>query len=151
ACLRCQNRMRAMRLMVVFALSLIWTCQAFGQPRLKAFFGEGRALAQQSDWPGFFRGEPRDVVIAGDYAYVGMHEGGPAVFDIHDPAKPSLAGGTWDMARSVRVAHSGTHLYAIDWTFGMDSFDVSQPDRPVRVGYYNTSGRPAGIQVSGHY
>jgi len=78
-------------------------------------------------------GQPRDVVVRGDYAYV-LTDGGLIVLDISDPPNASIAatlpfGGTWNM----HLAIEGQYVYAVYGDFSSGSLyiiDVSTPTSP---------------------
>src|SRR6185436_10914162 len=73
-------------LFAIFAYSLqLGFSTAVAQPRLKP--------AQPSAWPGYLRGAPQTLRLAGKYAYVGLSRPGPTpggvtVVDLSDPANP---------------------------------------------------------------
>lgn len=52
---------------------------------------------------------------------------------------------------SLDVFVAGTYAYIADGTAGLSIVDVSNPDTPVSIGSYNTSGTAQGVYVSGTY
>jgi|GEM_PF-2316394 len=49
------------------------------------------------------------------------------------------------------VYAQGNYVYVADDTVGLQIIDVSQPDRPLVVGSYDTPGWACGVQVQGNY
>ncbi len=85
-----------------------------------------------------------DILIEGDYAYIGDHEG-IRIIDINSMELVS----TYSLRRAHTLYLSGTHLYVVDGT-GFWVLDVQNPEEPDSIGYYKKLGA-VGLDVSGNY
>ena len=79
-------------------------------------------------------GRPHDLVISGDYAYLGDWTAGLTVVDISDPRWPQQVYNydTPGLANSVFL-HDTLALVA-DWSQGIAIFDISDPAAPFLTG-----------------
>ena len=102
----------------------------------------------------YIGGKPRDVFVAGNYAYVAGIEVF-SIIDITDKAKPVMAGyhdmedKTFGLAWSVYV--SGDYAYITDWYNGLRIFDISDPASPTEIGAFEDLSFPMDVHVSGNY
>lgn len=122
----------------------------------------GDLLQRMGSWPEFTRGPALDVSLAGHYAYVAIGEGGLAVIDITDPAKPKRAGTYLAPGRTERVlvadaraylatnVHRGGGCEAENWRGHLVILDVSDPANPTLLGTYITGTSITSLQVDGN-
>jgi YD repeat-containing protein len=98
---------------------------------------------------------PRDVALAGNYAYVTAGDSGVAVVDIADPLHPALLGYVPTFGWTYAIQVRGSHAYLLDEIRGLLIADISNPEDPQIVG-----ALPAGsvmpdlrssLAVSGDY
>ena len=95
-------------------------------------------------------GQPGDIALSGDRAYVGLRKGrGLSVVDISDPADLREVGRA-DGREGISVAVSGDVLYLGMGTAGVAVYDVSS-DTPVFVRAFSTPGSANGFAVDGGY
>ncbi len=94
-------------------------------------------------------GAARDVVLAGDVAYVADRAGGLGVIDVTDPANPSLTStfATPDVATG--VVADGDAVLVADGASGLVIVDVSDPSIPVLEGSLDTSGFATALALAG--
>ncbi len=83
--------------------------------------------------------------------YVAAGEDGLAIWNILDPAHPSLIGKYRPASRVYGVTKSDRHAYVTLSTGGLIILDVNDPSQPWEVGRYNSWGETHGVQVLGHY
>jgi fibronectin type 3 domain-containing protein len=94
-----------------------------------------------------------DVFVAGDYAYA-MESVALRIFDISDPAQPTLTGGVLGFPgyfHGVDVFVAGTHAFVAFGDYGLLTIDVSDPENPVLAGAVDTPGKAVGVYVAGNY
>ncbi len=103
-------------------------------------------LAGSCDTPG----EPYNVFISGEYAYVADRESGLQVIDIFDPTDPIIAG-SYDTGIACDVFVSGDYAYVADWNSGLQVVDISDPANPTNTSVYSTYIQAQGVFVSGDY
>lgn len=106
-------------------------------------------VRQIGSWPGYARGDAQAVFVAGDRAYVATGDGGLVIFDVRQPAQPTVLGryDTSGSARGIQVV--GATAYVADDSAGLQILDVSNPAAVVRVGGYNNNGFATDVQVVG--
>jgi hypothetical protein len=92
----------------------------------------------------------RDLVIAGDLAYVAGGAYGLHVCDFSDPVSPAPIRDTrWANAYDVAVA--GDYAFVADQSAGVQVFNITDPETwPVLLGSYGAPN-PWGITVDGDY
>ena len=98
-------------------------------------------------------GYPFSVVGGGNYAYVvNFTSNVLQVFDVSNPAIPTLAGTVATYANPVSVAVNGNYVYVVasSGSSPLQVFDVSNPAAPTPVGSVDTYGYPWSIAVSGN-
>ncbi|MBE7504559.1 MAG: immunoglobulin domain-containing protein [Verrucomicrobiales bacterium] len=93
-------------------------------------------LDHLGSWPGGNTGHPVVVWPSGDRAYVAQQEGGLAILDITDPARPVRLGGIQTADRAYDVCVVGDYAYVADANQGIQVVRVTDPTRPVRVAGY---------------
>jgi hypothetical protein len=92
-------------------------------------------------------GYPRNVYVAGSYAYVADGTAGLAVIDISDPTQPRQVG-SYDLAMiAFDVAVADGYAYLADYQTGLHVVDVRDPAHPRRVGG-NTSFAAQALTVT---
>jgi putative ubiquitin-RnfH superfamily antitoxin RatB of RatAB toxin-antitoxin module len=99
-----------------------------------------------------------DIVIVGNYAYIGDDDG-LEIVDVSNPSSPTLIG-TYDTDLDITgVAVSGNYAYVTnnfyfnDVNRGyLDIVDITNPSSPRRVGSYTNAGGSGGdIAIEGNY
>ncbi len=96
-------------------------------------------------------GSTKAVAVQGDYAYLGV---GPRihVLNVADPAHLTLVGQSPVLPGVVNdLAASGGYLYVAAGEAGLRVVSVSDPTRPVEVGFYDTPGSATGLTVAGDH
>lgn len=101
-----------------------------------------------------------DVLLSGPYAYLADHYGGIQVMDVSNPAAPTPKGlylNPIDFYYYMDLALKGSWLYAsFYWAggaYGIDVFDVSDPNNPRRAGGYSVYDEPGigrGLDLAGN-
>jgi len=99
-------------------------------------------------------GEPREVYVNGNYAYVNAESNdhnGLHIFDVSDPALPSEVGffDTGSSASGVYV--SDNYAYVTNEEEGLRVIDVSDPTSPGEVGFFDTAGSAGNVYVYNNY
>jgi hypothetical protein len=96
-------------------------------------------------------GDPADIEIEGDLAYIADATAGLTIIDISNPAYPTLVGSydTPDNAQGVWV--HGDLALVCDRDEGLLILDISDPATPSYVGSYNTAGACFDAEVAGIY
>jgi len=89
----------------------------------------------------------RDVVVRGNYAYLGGDRLG--IFDISDPSNPSEIS-TYDYWHN-RLSLSGDYLYLVHNNYELKVVDISDPNNPTDAGYYQSEAVGQAVDVSGNY
>ena len=99
---------------------------------------------------GHVGGSIEAVFVQGDYAYIGQGTT-LAVLDVSDDATPTLVGRTAPLSIFAEIVQvSGNYAYVADRDMGMSVIDISNPVKPVEVGFYPLPGI-FKLQASGHY
>lgn len=99
----------------------------------------------------------RRVDSQGDYAYVVATSGTPNffIYNISNPAAPSLVGSLTVSASAINVAVEGNYAYiaTTNNNIEMQIINVTNPASPTIAGSFNSSGSADGygIRVSGNY
>ena len=105
----------------------------------------------------------RDVVAAGNYAYIGYYrlsnqgyDSGIQAIDVSDPTHPVLAGETEfpqsfaELKRVESLTIAGNYVYATDMYNGLVVFDIAVPSTPVIEAVFYISSA-MDVSVSGVY
>ncbi|MDP8239588.1 MAG: choice-of-anchor D domain-containing protein, partial [Candidatus Hatepunaea meridiana] len=104
-----------------------------------------------------------DVVVSGHFAYVADRLSGLRVIDISDPENPDEIGFCDTPGDAQGVALSGDFVYLADGAehpaynrggygaSGLRVIDVSDPENPEEVGFYNTPGKAKSVAVRGDF
>ncbi|MDP8240369.1 MAG: T9SS type A sorting domain-containing protein [Candidatus Hatepunaea meridiana] len=101
------------------------------------------------------------VVIVGDLAYIATGISGLQILNISDPENPEIIG-YWDdnpgIANSVTVSGDYAYVaYSPIWISGdpvgggLRVVDITDPENPEEVGFYDTPVDAIGVTVSGDY
>ena len=85
-----------------------------------------------------------DILIEGDYAYIGDHEG-VRIININNMELIS----TYSLKRAHTLYLKGTNLFVVDGT-GFWVLDVSDPAEPDSIGFYEKAGA-VGLDIVGDY
>ncbi len=75
-----------------------------------------------------------DVVLRGDYAYLGQSDDGIQIVDISNPATPTVVGERPASARSGILTLDGDRLYVARGSDGFDILDLTNPIAPALLG-----------------
>ena len=85
-----------------------------------------------------------DILVEGDYAYIGDHEG-VRIVNINDMELIS----TYSLKRAHSLYFRGTNLYVVDGT-GFYVLDVQDPAQPDSIGFYEKAGA-VGLDIIGNH
>ncbi|UCG52213.1 MAG: Ig-like domain-containing protein [Candidatus Latescibacterota bacterium] len=103
-------------------------------------------------------GIPKDIVVAGDYAFVAsmgiMGPAGVIVYDITDPSLISfveVCGDYGDAQAPTGVAVAGDYVYVADTSQGLVVFDITDPTNCPLAGSYDIGGSPTDVVVGGDH
>jgi hypothetical protein len=96
-------------------------------------------------------GNPHDVYVVGDYAYLGNWRAGLAVIDVSDPWQPELVFQYDTPGLSNSVFVSGSLALVADWNHGVTIFDISEPASPVYLSVFETPGVAYNVFVDSSY
>lgn len=94
-------------------------------------------------------GVVRNVIAAGQYAYVATGKGYVRVIDIADPAKPVEMASFVENSYAQGLALDGNYLYIADNAFGLRVVDISDPLHPKKVGEVKTPGAFSSVTIYG--
>src|SRR5262245_31467892 len=112
--------------LLVGGLHLHWAFLAFAQVNTIE-------LVHKGSWPVFVGGDAGSVQTTNGLAYVAIHFGGLAIFDVRDPDDPKPVGGLDTSGNSVRVKVVGTLAYMADGFAGLQIIDVADPAKPRKL------------------
>lgn len=74
------------------------------------------------------------MCVAGDHLYVAAHDAGLRVYDVSNPAAPTLSGAlTAGFVDAFAVAVDGARAYVADGAGGLKIVDVSTPSQPLLI------------------
>ncbi|MFH1843490.1 MAG: hypothetical protein ABIF77_09825, partial [bacterium] len=96
-------------------------------------------------------GYARQVVVAGNYAYLVSSVGGMFVVDISDASGPVIVGSIPPNDTAYDVAISGDHAYIADKNAGLQVVDISDPLAPAALSSCPTVDEARGVDVAGDY
>ncbi|MBT7789142.1 MAG: choice-of-anchor D domain-containing protein, partial [Calditrichaeota bacterium] len=111
-------------------------------------------------------GQPQDIAVEGDYAYVpdvGGNDGENSpgrddfigtslrVISIADPGNPVEVGFVEIEESANGIAVSGDYAYIAAYESGLRIIDIRNPQNPQEVSCFNTPGSANGVAVSGNY
>jgi hypothetical protein len=134
-------------------LALLAVCFAAGLGATHAAQPSLRPLVESGKWPAWPRGQPADIAVAGNHAYVALRQGGLGIYDVSDPGNPMQVGSVAISRRrsggAIGVTVSGAYAFVAKGEDGMDVVDVRNPARPRVVGNYR--GYCADVAVSGRF
>lgn len=91
----------------------------------------------------------RDVVVDGNHAFVADGLRGLLVYDVSDPAEPSLVGKEWLLGGGWSIAKRGDSVYLASGIYGIQVVDVSDPSAPVWVDNLFACDVVDGVEVGG--
>jgi hypothetical protein len=87
-----------------------------------------------------------DVVVQGDYAYVGSQGSGTSVVDISDPANPRVLGTADDRGICERIAVQDS-IVVVAGQFEVPIINVADPTNPHVVGVFDSLWSASGIAI----
>jgi hypothetical protein len=98
-------------------------------------------------------GNPRSVAVSGSFAYVVNADSNTLrVFNISNPAAPTLAGSIATGNNPYSVAVSGSFAYVVNANSNtLQVFNISNPAAPMLAGSVATGGNPRSVAVSGSF
>ena len=142
-------------------LSSLHSPGAFLFGSLLALACEGTAAAECIDYGDYIHSVgalnmalPRDLAVAGNYAYVADGIDDLQVIDITDPASPVVVDSLSLTGDQMGIAVNGQYVYMV-WVGGnaggLHVVKVSTGVSPTLVATLNLTGFPAGLAVNGTY
>lgn len=105
------------------------------------------AFRKISSYPGYVRGESRDLVVQNNHAYLAMEEGGLCVMDVSNPSAPSIVSRLDLPGRAVRVKVSGEFAYVAAYTGGAHIVNIANPAAPILVSTVETGRFVSDVAV----
>lgn len=93
-----------------------------------AVFPENERLGNPSFVP--LEGDPRDILVAGDVAYVAVFNDGLTALDLADPERPRLTS-RHPLPQAVGCAQAGGALYVADFRGNIVIFNLDNPREPL--------------------
>jgi hypothetical protein len=94
-------------------------------------------------------GQPGDVALYQDYAYVGLRKGrGLSVIDVSDPAAMEEVGRVDDGREGISVAAADGALYLGMGTAGVAVYSLASPEAPAFERAFGTPGSANGLAVA---
>ncbi len=94
-------------------------------------------------------GGARNLTVAGDLLFVGEDDTGLQIFDITDPANPTLVSTLGGLGDVQGLAVSGDHAFLVDSASGLYVIDISAPTGPVLAGSMSTLGLARDVVIAG--
>ncbi|MEK6702636.1 MAG: beta-propeller fold lactonase family protein, partial [Planctomycetota bacterium] len=96
---------------------------------------------------------PQSVAVSGSFAYVVNYSSNTLqVFNISNPAAPTLTGSVATESNPQSVAVSGSFVYVVDYSsFTLQIFSISNPAAPTLAGSIATEYSPISVAVSGSF
>jgi hypothetical protein len=91
----------------------------------------------------------QDVCVSGNLAYVAADIYGLRIYNVSNPAVPSLVSVFDTRARALKVHLSGTLAFVAQDQFGIEIVDVSTPASPRLLGSFDPPDGANGVFVSG--
>ncbi len=100
-------------------------------------------------------GYARKVEISGNYAYVACDLGGLQIIDISDPTNMSRVIWLDGNTRYYGLTLNGSSVYVAGRSgmseYIMRIYDISDPENPIAIGFYNLANPGLDVFVSGDY
>lgn len=94
-------------------------------------------------------GNPMDIVLSGNYAYIANGQKGCCIIDVSNPSAPVIKGNCQTQGLSKGIALSGSYAYTANENSGLQVVDVSNPANPFQTG--NLPGYFYDVEASGTY
>lgn len=91
----------------------------------------------------------RDIVLAGEYAFVALDPFGLGVLSVEDPIRPTWVGGWESPAPAVAMAYQPPYLFLAMGPAGTAVLDMSVPAVPVDVAQLHVAGTANDVDVCG--
>lgn len=114
-----------------------------------SFLSGMQVISQNVRFVDHIGGNIKAVAVQGNYAYVGE---GPSlsILDVSAPSFPSVVGSTPPLPGIVqRIMVVGGYVYIADNLGGLRIVDVSNPEIPHEVGFYEMPGTAQAVAVAG--
>jgi len=92
-----------------------------------------------------------DILIKGDYAFLGDTEKGIHVIDVADPANPQEVSLLTTKGMPIGMEMRGDYLFAAAYSFGVQIWDVSDPEEPEIAGEWSDIEAVISVDVLGNY
>ena len=93
----------------------------------------------------------RSVAVSGNMAFVACGPAGVAVFDVANPASPTLVGAASADSDAQHVYASANRLYVADHGVGLSEWDVTSPTAPVHLHTFTSVPDITGSIVLNNY
>jgi hypothetical protein len=94
-------------------------------------------------------GNPWELVLVGDRAYVADNSLGVVTLDLGDPDAPAMVGVTGTAGGPQDIVASDGYLYVASGSTGVEIFDLSDPDAPQPVSVVDIGGPVISVSVQG--
>jgi len=101
-------------------------------------------------WPGYPRGNLREMALNGRYAYAASDTGGMHIFDVGDPRQPARINWYSTSTPAFGLHLQGTNAYLAAGDSGLHVLDLHNPTNPVPVGVFHQQGTTRAVQVAGN-
>jgi hypothetical protein len=133
-----------LRLLCALFATIVISLQAQQQPGSYGFRKVG-------SWPGYVRGNPRDIVVLDKTAFIAMGEGGLCIVDVTSRANPQILGRLDLPGEASRIEVEGNHAYIAAGTEGVFIVNIANPAAPTLAFTLKTGGNVMGLSVAMEY
>jgi hypothetical protein len=96
-------------------------------------------------------GNPKDIVIKDNLAYVASGKIGLVIYDVSNPSSPKEVSFCDTPGGATGVAVEGDYAYVADGRSGLQIIDIRNPRNPALASSYDTPGWTNGVATSGTY
>jgi hypothetical protein len=108
-------------------------------------YGQSLEYVNSTLWTG-----ANDIEVVGSYAYC-AHPIGLMIFDISNPAIPTLCCKIACKGIGTKIAINGTYAYIATEKAGIQIVDISNVFSPILAGSYSCNGKVVDLQIAGDY
>ena len=93
-------------------------------------------------------GNPWELVVVGDRAYVADNRDGLIVLDVSNPAQPSVIASVATAGGAQDIDHVGGFLYLAVGSVGIEVFDLADPDAPASVAVFDSGAAVVAVSAT---